>query len=321
MNDDERSMDATDAWRAQQEQARLAEEAAYERQLEAVMAISLAEQTQRERIERQASIDDVQRREHEDKALDEFKKKVDEKRRLREEAQARHEQKVMDAVLKASLVEFNERSRIEHMTDDEERLRSASLEAKQQDIERAKALAHRSKTNAVQNVLDLKKKAHEAKEQARRAVEEYQKKEKERQEKLVALAQLEKERDQQALLDAAKQRQEAAIAKRLEAETRAQEAVARAQAMREKALLAAKMVRQTSRATIESSIQQEEASRALAYQQQMSALAHEKDTARRERLEKERIAHEKLQNATELRERAAAASAELGRHHSSTASA
>ncbi|OQS00518.1 hypothetical protein ACHHYP_03428 [Achlya hypogyna] len=295
------------------EQRRLAEEAAYERQLEAVMAISLAEQAQRERIERQASMDEDARRADEDVALEAFKKQVEEKRRLREEAQALHEQKVLDAVLKASLVEFNERTRIEHTADDEERLRSTSLETQQQQIAAMKAAAQRSKTTAVQNVLDLKKKAHDAKEQARRAVEEYQNKVQEGQNKLLALAQLEKERDHQALLEAAKQRQEEAAAKRLEAERRAQEAIERAQLMREKALQAAKLARQTSRAAIESSIEQEEATRALTYELKLNALGAEKDEAARVRLEKEAAAQEKLQRAMALSEQAAAASAKLSR--------
>ncbi|OQR88437.1 hypothetical protein THRCLA_22868 [Thraustotheca clavata] len=281
-----------------------AEEEAFNRQIEAVMAISLAEASQREKIEQQAAIDAIRRQESGDDDLEAFKQQVDEKRKARMDAQERYEQKVMEAVMKASLVEFTERSKIEKKMSVESMQLDQSMEEKQSEIEEMKEAAHRSKTMAVQNVLDLKKKAFDAKVQAQSAANEFRKKEEERQEKLIEMDELEKVRQQQALLAAAKQRTEEAATKRLEAEKRAQEALERAKELREKAINAARYVRQVSRTAIESTIGQEEAVRTVSYEHQMSIIHGETEEVAHLRMEKERIAHEKLENAKELQEKA-----------------
>ncbi|RHY36723.1 hypothetical protein DYB34_003894 [Aphanomyces astaci] len=283
---------------------RAAIELAHEREMEAIHAISRAEQEERERIEAAAAVDEERWQQEELAAMANFRAALEEKRRIRQEDDAIHDEKVMQAVLQASLMEFNARGQIENLAGEEDLFRQFESDKALRNMERQKALAHADKFNKVQMVLDTKKRAHAAKESARLAIEEYQAKERLRRELLWQQEEDESVRLHIEQLAAVRKRQDEAVVKRVEAERRAEEAMSRAKELRQKALVAAKLVRQTSRQAIEKVLQQEEVVRSEDYRRQMEALDKDKEIASRVRHEKEMVAKEKLEHAIHLREKA-----------------
>ncbi|RLO07790.1 hypothetical protein DYB28_005867 [Aphanomyces astaci] len=247
---------------------RAAIELAHEREMEAIHAISRAEQEERERIEAAAAVDEERWQQEELAAMAKFRAALEEKRHIRQEDDALHDEKVMQAVLQASLMEFNARGQIENLAGEEDLFRQFESDKALRNMERQKALAHADKFNKVQMEEDESVRVH---------IEQ---------------------------LAAVRKRQDEAVVKRVEAERRAEEAMSRAKELRQKALVAAKLVRQTSRQAIEKVLQQEEVVRSEDYRRQMEALDKDKEIASRVRHEKEMVAKEKLEHAIHLREKA-----------------
>ncbi|CAK4650857.1 hypothetical protein LEN26_008419 [Aphanomyces euteiches] len=267
-------------------------------------AAARATQLAQERIEQEAAAYAEKLKAEEEASLAAFREELEIKRKQKREAELLHEQKIIEAVCAASLYEFNERQRLEKQLEQEEKDRSVMVEARLTELEATTTAARHSKTSAVQNVLDLKTKAHEAKANARKAIEEYEAKERERQEKLAQLAELEAEHQLQLELEAVKKRQEEATLRRQDSERRAAEAVRRAEEIRQQALNAAKQMRAASKKNLEAVLDKEDQIRQHQYASQLSALHATQEEATRRRLESERRAKEAAQRAEELRQQA-----------------
>ncbi|RHY30047.1 hypothetical protein DYB32_004663 [Aphanomyces invadans] len=272
--------------------------------MEATLAVSKAEQKERERIEAMTVVDEERWQEEELLALMKIRATLDEKRRKRQEAEAERDEKMLKAVMQVSMMEYNARAEIEKRAVEEELWLQFEADKALRDIERQKALAKAEKFKKLQTVLDMKKRAHIARESARKAVEELQAQERQRHEKMWQMQEENVMREQIVQLEAVRRRQEEAIAKRVEAERRADEALSRAQELRQKALAAAKLVRQTSHQAMEGVLQDEDVVRLDDHRRQLEVLDIGIESASRICEEKEMLAKEKHEHALALRDKA-----------------
>ncbi|POM72070.1 hypothetical protein PHPALM_11277 [Phytophthora palmivora] len=92
-----------------------------------------------------------------------------EARRAREKAEEEADQKLIDAVCKASLAEFNERERALKVYDSETSQRSLVHQTSSAALQQAKSDAEQRKRAAMQTVIDSKTRAKEMSEKAREA--------------------------------------------------------------------------------------------------------------------------------------------------------
>ncbi|CAK4085910.1 unnamed protein product [Aphanomyces euteiches] len=284
---------------------RAAIERLHEKEMQETLALSRAEQEEEELLNELAAKDDddeAWKDGDDEQALAEFKAKLEEKRQKHRDSEALWDERMMEAVMQASLAEHNARGQIEKQAEEEEMRRQIEMDKAMREIERQKAIANAERYQKVQRVLDMKRRAHAAKESARLAMEEYQLKERERQVKLLELEEERKMQERQQQLDEIKRRQEEAIQRREEAERRAQEAAKRAQELREKALAATKSLRPSSRRHLEAVLAGgDEIRDPNHHQPQSTHFARDMDDAARIRLEQENLALGKMDHAVRLR--------------------
>jgi hypothetical protein len=172
---------------------------------------------------------------------------VEKARVAREQAEEEAYQKLVDAVCKASLLEFNEREKAFQQYEASLVNDALQRQESQRKVEEAKYKADLSKRQAVQHILESKIIAKQKSEQAKIALEMYEQKQFEVIEKKMLLENKKQEKKQQEELEKLKQKQQEAMKKRLFAEQKAQEAIEKAKQMRQKAVQA---VQTKSRCTI-----------------------------------------------------------------------
>lgn len=97
-----------------------------------------------------------------------------EARRAREKAEEEADQKLLDAVCKASLAEFNERERALKVYESETSQRSLEHQTSSAALQQAKAEAEQRKRAAMQTVIDSKTRAKQMSEKAREATSLYE---------------------------------------------------------------------------------------------------------------------------------------------------
>jgi hypothetical protein len=271
----------------------------------AQVAILTSEKARRDRIEHQASVDEAKRKAEEDMSLAAFRQALFEKRREKQEAAERHDQKVIEAVCAASLLEYTERERLEKRMHDEEIMRQhAQALEKEQATQRVLA-ARQAKLDALCIAEERKQAAEAMAAKARLAIHAFQQQECDRQTKLIEIAETNAQLEAAIQLEAARQRQETASSRRMESERRAAEAKEKVQQLREQAIAAAKNARAVTKQHMHAVLESEEVARVQSYQQQLSVLEREKVEATRMRMEKE-------QRAKELKEKAEKLVKELG---------
>ncbi|KAF0720533.1 Aste57867_252 [Aphanomyces stellatus] len=278
---------------------------------EAVAAIAKAKELATVVIERDAAELEAHLKAEEDASLAAFRATLEDKRKKKRDAAVHHDEKVIEAVCAASLLEYTERERAEKQLELDEQQRQAMANAKRRELESTTAAARQSKTDAVLHVMELKCKANEAKMQARKAIEEYETKERERQERIAQLAESEAEHELQLQLDAMNRKKEEAKQRRLESEQRAAEAARRAEELRQNAFEAAKKMREAAKDGLEATLAKEEQLREQQYANQLGAVQATKEAARLKREEAERRAVEATRRAEELRNQAVDAARQM----------
>ncbi|KAF4321699.1 hypothetical protein JM18_001354 [Phytophthora kernoviae] len=233
-----------------------------------------------------------------------------EARRAREKAEEEADQKLIDAVCKASLAEFNERERALNAYETESSQRSLKHQTSSVALQQAKSDAEQRKRAAMQTVIESKTRAQLMSEKAREATSMYEQKNAERLAKQAELESLKLREGQEAELRAVQLRKEEAIRKRSEAEQKAREAREKAEAMRHQAFQAASKVRANSRRQIETQLNQEEEHRQLELQHKLDEIEKNKLLARERKEAAAKKAEEARRRAEELR--AMAEQARLG---------
>ncbi|KDO24323.1 hypothetical protein SPRG_10398 [Saprolegnia parasitica CBS 223.65] len=268
--------------------------------------VAEAEAVARRRIEDQARLDEASRKAEEEAELAAFRAQLDATREARREAAERHDQKVLEAVLAASLYEYNEHQRIEKQLHDAEaeieRTRTLNLA----ELDRIRAHAAAVKQASRDAVAASQAKAQRLADEAAKAVHTYQETEVHRQEALLHLSTQESERDMEAQLHALHMRQEAATLRRIESERMAQAAQARAAQLRDEAIAKVKQVRELSKQKVASDLLHEDELRDHHYETQLQALSLEKAQATQRRIEREQAAEAAQARAVQLRNDAVA---------------
>ncbi|ETO68643.1 hypothetical protein F444_14568 [Phytophthora nicotianae P1976] len=244
-----------------------------------------------------------------------------EARRAREKAEEEADQKLIDAVCKASLAEFNERERALKMYESETSQRSLEHQASSATLHQAKTDAEQRKRAAMQTVLDSKVRAKEMSEKAREATALYEQKNSERLAKQAELEALKLRDAQEAELLTVQKRKDEAMRKRTEAEQKAREAREKAEAMRRQAFQAASKVRANSRRQIETQLSEEEALRQRERQRKLDEIEKNKELARQRKEEAAKKAEDARRRAEELRLKAEQARAGLNSSTSTTPTA
>ncbi|TMW56815.1 hypothetical protein Poli38472_006825 [Pythium oligandrum] len=201
-------------------------------------------------------------------------------RRAREEADRIAEQKLIDAVCAASLLEFNEKNKALDEYEIDLVAKAEQRERELQEVRERRIAAERKKRDAMQRVIDAKKRAAELSKKAHSATKLYEEKAVEHVTREVEHSQMEHRLEQERELLAVQQRKEEAIRRREEAERKAQEARERAAAMRLKAFDAAKLARMQSRKQIEDALVHDEANRAMQMERHLHELEESKAQAR-----------------------------------------
>ncbi|CAI5737850.1 unnamed protein product [Peronospora destructor] len=214
-----------------------------------------------------------------------------EARRTREKAEEEADQKLLDAVCKASLAEYNERKRALKDYESEILHRSQEHQMSTIALQQAKSCAEQRKLAAMQTVIDCKTRAHQMGEKAREATLLYEQKSKERLAKQAEFEALKLRDVQEAELLVVQKRKEEAICKRAKAEQKAREAHEKAEAMRRQAFQAASKVRANSRRQIETQLGEEEAHRRREMQRKLDEIEKNKE-----------IAHQRKEAATKKAE-------------------
>ncbi|RLN49396.1 hypothetical protein BBJ28_00011006 [Nothophytophthora sp. Chile5] len=227
-----------------------------------------------------------------------------EARRAREKAEEEADRKLVEAVCKASLAEFNDRERALKSYESERSQKTLEHQSSSAALQQAKSEAEQRKRAAMQTVIDSKTRARQMSEKAREATSQYELKNAERLAKQAELEAL-KQRDQQELeLRAVQERKEAAILKRTEAEQRAREAREKAEEMRRNAIQAASKVRANSRRQIETQLGHEEEQRQREMQSKLDEIERIKAQARERKEAAAKKAEDARRRADELRARA-----------------
>lgn len=202
-----------------------------------------------------------------------------EARRKREKAEEEADQKLIDAVCKASLAEYNQRERALKLFDSETSQRTVEHETSSATLQQAKSEAEQRKRAAMQTVINSKTRAKEMIEKAREATSLYEQKNIERLSKQAELEALRLRDAQEAELLAVQKRKEEAMRKRADAEQKACEFREKAEAMRREAFQAASKVRAHSRKQIESQLSVEEAQRQRERQHKLDEIQKNKELA------------------------------------------
>uniref|UniRef100_K3X680 Uncharacterized protein n=1 Tax=Globisporangium ultimum (strain ATCC 200006 / CBS 805.95 / DAOM BR144) TaxID=431595 RepID=K3X680_GLOUD len=234
-----------------------------------------------------------------------------EARRARERAEQEADQKLIDAVCKASLLEYNEKERVLRNYENELASNDVDLHSGTTMLLQQRLDAEKRKREAMQRVINSKQTAQQMATKAREATGLYEQKNAERLAKTAELEQIQQQNERELALLAVQQRKEEAIRRREEAERRAKEAKEKAEAMRSKAFQAVQVVREQSRKQIETELIHEEDHRQLEMQRKLQELETEKALARDRREAAARKAAEAQRRAQELRARADAARAAL----------
>ncbi|CEG44484.1 uncharacterized protein PHALS_00847 [Plasmopara halstedii] len=216
-----------------------------------------------------------------------------EARRTREKAEEEADQKLIDAVCKASLAEYRQRERALKLYESEASQRSLDHEMSSATLQQAMSEAEQRKRAAMQTVIDSKTRAKEMSEKAREATSLYQQKNCERLNKQAELEAKILHDEQEAELLAVQKRKEEAMRRRTMAEQKAREALEKAEAMRREAFQAASKVRAYSRKQIESQLSVEEAQRQCEIQRKLDEIEKIKDLAH----QRKEAAAEKAMNA------------------------
>ncbi|KAL4115671.1 hypothetical protein KRP22_003411 [Phytophthora ramorum] len=242
-------------------------------------------------------------------------------RRAREKAEEEADQKLLDAVCKASLAEYNERERA--LKDYESVTSQRSLEHQTSSValQQAKSEAEQRKRAAMQTVIDSKTRARQMSEKAREATSLYEQKNSERLAKQADVETLKLREAQEAELLAMQKRKEEAMRKRTEAEQKARDAREKAEAMRHQAFQAASKVRANSRRQIETQLSVEEDQRQREMQRKLDEIEKSKNLARQRKEEAAKKAEDARRRAEELRARAEHARAGLEASFKSDAAA
>ncbi|KAI9989185.1 hypothetical protein PInf_019324 [Phytophthora infestans] len=234
-----------------------------------------------------------------------------EARRAREKAEEDADQKLIDAVCKASLAEYNDRERVLKTYESETSQRSLQHQTSSATLLQAKSEAEQRKRAAMQTVLDSKVRAKEMSEKAREATALYEQKNSERLAKQTELEALKLREAQEAELLVVQKRKDEAMRKRTEAEQKAREAREKAEAMRRQAFQAASKVRANSRRQIETQLSEEEAQRQRERQRKLDEIEKNKELARQRKEEATKKAEDARRRAEELRLKAEQARAGL----------
>uniref|UniRef100_M4BB03 Uncharacterized protein n=1 Tax=Hyaloperonospora arabidopsidis (strain Emoy2) TaxID=559515 RepID=M4BB03_HYAAE len=241
-----------------------------------------------------------------------------EARRKREEAEAEADRKLLDAVCKASLAEYNERERALETFASETSQQTLEHETSSVALQQAKGKAEQRKRAAMQVVIDSKARAKQMSERARDATSLYEQKTNERLVKQAELETLKLREVQEAELQEMQQRKQEAMLKRSEAERKAREARDKAEAMRCRAFQAVSTVRANTRRQIETQLNEEEAQRQREMQRKLEEIERAKELAHQKREAAAKKAEDARRRADELRLKAEQARAGL---KSSTAAA
>lgn len=239
-------------------------------------------------------------REHVDAAVD----SMWDARRARELAEEEADRKLVEAVCKASLAEFNERQRALDSFDKAMAASESEKTAAASALQAARAESEARKRSAIQRVIDNKGRAREMSQKARLAAADFEQKSAERVGKELELEHKAQAERQAASLAAVQQKKDEAIRKREEAERRAREAREKAEEMRRRAFQAASKVRASSRKQIETQLSVEEEQRQRQAEHTLAAIEEEKAHARAKREQAARKAEEAQRRAAELRAKA-----------------
>ncbi|CAI5743156.1 unnamed protein product [Hyaloperonospora brassicae] len=242
-----------------------------------------------------------------------------EARRRREEAEEEADRKLLDAVCKASLVEYNGRERALETFASETSQQTRAHETSSVALQRAKGEAEQRKHAAMQVVIDSKARAKHMSEKARDATSLYEQKATERLVKQAELDALKLREAQAAEMRAMQERTQAAVLKRAEAEQKAREARDKAEAMRCRAFQAASTLRANSRRQIETRLSHEEAQRQQEMQRKLDEIERAKAAAHERREAAAKKAADARRRADELRLRAEQARAGLMKHATAAA--
>ncbi|CAI5702941.1 unnamed protein product [Peronospora effusa] len=230
-------------------------------------------------------------------------------RRTREKAEEEADQKLLEAVCKASLAEYNERERALKDYESETSQRSQNHQTSSVALQQAKSCAVQRKLAAMQTVIDSKTRAYQMSEKARKATSLYEQKNKERLAKQAEFEALKLRDLQEAELFAVQKRKEEATCKRAEAEQKAREAQEKAEAMRRQAFQAASKVRANSRRQIETQLGEEEAQRRREMQRRLDEIEKNKEIAHQRKEAATKKAENARRRAEELRLKAEQAQA------------
>ncbi|KAI9915228.1 hypothetical protein PsorP6_008308 [Peronosclerospora sorghi] len=223
-----------------------------------------------------------------------------EARRLREKAEEEADQKLLDAVCKASLAEYKERERVLMLHESESSQRLQHHHTSSEALQQARSEAETRKRAAVQTVIDSKARANQMREKAREASLLYEQKNHERLLKEAELEALKLREVQEAEILAMQKRKEEAARNRAEAEQKAREAREKAEIMRCKAFEAASKVRANSRRQIEIQLTEEEAQRQREMQRKLDEIEKNKELAHQRREAAVKKAEEARRRAEEL---------------------
>ncbi|CEG40359.1 uncharacterized protein PHALS_10563 [Plasmopara halstedii] len=189
------------------------------------------------------------------------------------------DQKLIDAVCKASLVEYNQREQAFKLYESEASQRAFEHQTTSATLQLAINEAEQRKYAAMQTVIDSKIRAKEMSDKARDATSLYQQKNSERLNKQTELEAIKLRDAQKAELLTVQKRKEEAMQKRTEAEQKAREAMEKAEAMRREAFHAASKVRLYSRKQIENQLSVEETQRERERQRKLDEIEKNKDLA------------------------------------------
>ncbi|KAK1945377.1 hypothetical protein P3T76_003910 [Phytophthora citrophthora] len=224
-----------------------------------------------------------------------------EARRAREKAEEDADQKLIDAVCKASLAEYNDRERALKVYESETSQRSLKHQESSAALQHEKSEAEQRKRAAMQTVIDSKARAKQMSEKAREATSLYEQKNQERLSKQAELEAMKLRDAQEAELLVVQQRKEEAMRKRTEAELKAREAREKAEAMRHQAFQAASKVRANSRRQIETQLNVEEAQRQREMQRKLDEIEKSKELAHQRKEAAAKKAEDARRRAEELR--------------------
>ncbi|CAH0475390.1 unnamed protein product [Peronospora belbahrii] len=216
-----------------------------------------------------------------------------EARRKREKAEEEADQKLLDAVCKASLVEYNARERALEDYESETTQSSQKYQTSSEALQHAKIIAEERKRAAMQTVIDSKTLAQQMKEKAREATWLYEQKNSERLAKQAESQSLKLREAHEVEMRAVQKRKEEAMRKRTEAEQKARNAREKAEAMRRHVFQAASKMRANSRRQIETQLSQEEVQRRYEMQRKLDEIKKDKELAH----QRKEAAAKKAENA------------------------